>query len=180
MKGILEKAIEIDNQIKQINEDYKKFNKYEKGLPLLMEKFVEAIYNIKLMTGWASKKIFEDDKMYKMFSNILKNGRNIYIVFNKKAKDLNEAIKLFKRDNPRLSKLKEKYPDHLRIYWTEEYPIQHYALIDDNKYIFYEDEHISEESPSLYFKQNDLEFGNFLNNSFNEFIKLEKTKEILN
>ena len=176
MKGILEKGFDIRSLIKN---DYRIFRNEEEGYPLARKLIGRVEKDVKMMTGWAGQKLYNSPETIEVIRNILKEKKNISVVFNKEESDSSTAWKKLKEQNPELCELKSSYPEQVKVYWTEKLPKQHYTLVD-NKYLFFERTHINGEDKTLFFKKNDTEFLDKLNRIFDQYVTSPKVQEITN
>ena len=98
--------------------------------------------SVKIVAGEANHKLFNrPDFIASLRYGLTKHPEsNLKFVFHK-ADQLADAKFLFKQDNMELVTLKREFDDRVHIYWSPVRPLQHYAVIDDEKVILEEPGH---------------------------------------
>ena len=108
--------------------------------------YVQEIKNfsraVKIVAGEANHKLFNrPDFIASLRDGLAKNPEsNLKFVFHK-ADQQEYAKLLFEQDNSELVTLKREFDDRVHIYWSPVRPLQHYAVIDDEKVILEEPGH---------------------------------------
>lgn len=102
----------------------------------------EFANKLKIVAGEANSKLFNLAKFARVIEKEL--GKNsvatFEMVFHKKDSE-DEARDDFRKENPLLVDLRNKYPKQVHFYWAPKRPRQHYAVIDDEMVILEQPHH---------------------------------------
>lgn len=107
-------------------------------------KYIEYISNadksVKIVAGEANSKLFNRPALKNTLESMLSHNKEstFEIVFHK-TNNADDAEKLFQIENKELFALKRKFGERVHIYWSPIRPRQHYAVLDEGKFVILEE-----------------------------------------
>lgn len=133
----------------------------------------------KIVTGELDPRLYEKTETILSFEDLLNKGLEVRIVLhgNDAIKSLGDLKEYLELKNPEICKLKRKFRDRLKIFWTPIRPVSHYGVVDD-RHVFFEEPHEPFGERDVYFDYMDRDFASRLEKLFDKYAASPNVKEL--